>query len=150
MTTIRNKFSSALRKATVGLGAAALIATGATLAGPAAPAQAATSVSFCFSWAAGAAYSSSPVYLHEWNGQQWVSIRSGRTNASGCATFSRTIANRYYIVQAYKAVGDRSYGIATYTGWTPYYSGLGTGGSNLGRGYVSLVSCTRGLYGSIC
>ncbi len=111
------------------------------------PAAAATQTTACFKWSSGVAYSNQPVYLMTWDGAKWVSVRNGKTNASGCGTFSNVPSNKYVRVKAYKAFGDANIGLAMFEGWTPSYANPGQGAAQLGTGYVSLSQCTWGLYG---
>ena len=59
-------------------------------AGAATPASAASAVSGCFVWDTGTAYANQPVHLQQQSRGRWTTIRSGKTNSRGCATFTRT------------------------------------------------------------
>ena len=105
------------------------------LAGNEGTASAASGVSFCFGWAdTGAAYANYPVYLEAWQGGQWVVIRNGHTNAQGCGLFRDTPTNVHLLVQASLVAGGRRF-----DGYTPNYSSLGSGGAQLGTGWVYLT-----------
>jgi hypothetical protein len=93
--------------------------------------SAASQVTFCFKWYSGSTYANYPVYLEAWQNGRWQVIRNGRTNASGCGTFSNTPTNVQLLVQASMTAGG-----SRFDGYTPYYSNTGTGGANLGTGTV--------------
>jgi hypothetical protein len=100
----------------------------------AAPASAASAVSFCFTFAnppAHSAYANQPVYLNEKLPHGWDLRYSGRTNASGCGTFYNTNTANPLWVRAYTSTAYQ-----TWDGWTPYYANAGAGGVNLGKGMV--------------
>lgn len=121
---------------TSAIGAAAL-ATGVTVA--AAPAaQAATAVSFCFQWNTGKAYSSQPVQLQYWNGTKWVPYRDGKTNASGCGTFSNTASNVHLQVQAHTVLNSGTTR-TVWSGFTPSFANPGAGTAHVGTGVVRPV-----------
>ena len=134
-----------IRKITVAVVIAAAALFG--VAGGAQPASAATAVSSCFKWDTGTAYKSQPVFLMKWNGSAWTSIRSGRTNASGCGTFTNVPSNVYVTMQAYSVLGDGNIGLAIYSSNNGIWATPGSGGVSLGTQSVRLVQCTRGLYG---
>jgi len=79
-------------------------------------------IHFCFSYADGSAYANGPVTLNYSGG---TVVRSGRTNASGCGTWTDVTGNRTYSIQA-KSVATTWYGTFTtqYTtvGTTPLYN----------------------------
>jgi hypothetical protein len=103
------------------------------------PAAAASAVSFCFReptspmGAVGAPYANKPVYLMRWApwANKWVHERSGSTNASGCGTFFNTATAPYLRVQAYLPTRT-----GVFSAWTPRYANSGSGGANLGTGYL--------------
>jgi hypothetical protein len=132
------------RKLLAAAAVAVLSLGGVTVA--AGPASAATAVSACFKWNTGTAYANSPVHLMQWNGAKWVSIRNGKTNASGCGTFTSVPSASFTSIQAYKVYGDSNIGLAIYSSSINNYATKGTGGVNLGTKYVNLVQCTYGLY----
>lgn len=111
-------------------------------------ASAATATTACFKWYTGAPYASQPVHLMKWTGSTWTSIRSGKTNKSGCATFSNTPSNVYLTMKGYTVLGNTNIGLALFEGWAPRYANPGAGGVGLGTGVVGLVQCVPGLYGS--
>lgn len=117
-------------------GAAVVMAAavfGGTVA-TAAPASAASAVSFCFTFAnppAYSAYANQPVYLYQKLPSGWNLVSSGRTNSSGCGTFYGTNTNSQLSVRAYTSTAYQ-----TWDGWTPYYANPGAGGVNVGKGMV--------------
>ncbi len=127
--------------------ALAVMAPIAAVAVDVAPASAASQTTACFKWSNGAAYASQPVYLMQWNGAQWVSIRNGRTNTNGCGTFYNVPTNQYITMKGYAAFGNGNIGMALWEGFAPRYANPGQGGVNLGTGRVNLVKCVPGLYG---
>lgn len=103
---------------------AMMVVAGIAGAGVSSPEQAAAAggsapdLRFCMKYSSGATYGSAPVYLQQWNGSQWVHIRSGRTNTAGCGTWVDIQPSRYYLVQGYwtYSVGSAIY---YYNGYTP-------------------------------
>lgn len=137
------------RRFRLALAATAIAFLGGVLA-PASPAHAASSLSFCFKWSNGTAYSRQPVYLMSWSGSRWVSERKGATGSNGCGTFSSVRTDRYTTVKAYVVFGDANIGLSIWEGWAPYYANPGRGSVSLGTGWVSRVSCVPGLYTGTC
>lgn len=125
--------------------AAVVALAGSGIAATAAPSSAAAFEKACFSWSSGGVYAGQPVYLEQWTGQ-WTSIRGGTTNSYGCASFSNVPTGAYTTIHAYKAFGNGSIGLALFSGYPGLYANPGTGGVNLGHGYVSLIKCVAGLY----
>jgi hypothetical protein len=101
----------------------------------AAPAQAASAVSFCFKFAnppTFSTYANRPVYLYYKAPHGWEYLgRSGYTNWNGCGTFYNTPTNARLAVRAYV---NTTY--QTWDGWSQYSSSTGSGGANLGKGLV--------------
>jgi hypothetical protein len=66
-------------------------------------ASAATSITTCFRWAAGAHYSNEPVFLYQWTGGSNAIVigKSYRTDASGCFTYGGLNPNAYYYMKAH-------------------------------------------------
>ena len=125
--------STARRLAATVLAAAAI--TGGTAAVTAPSAQAASGVSFCFVWGGGTAYANQPVYLMNSAGQ---SVRAGKTNGSGCGVFTNTPTSSGMYVRAHTVLNEGSYH-SVYAGNSRYAAPAGTGGANLGTGYVGFV-----------
>lgn len=122
-----------LRKAVTATALTAALVSGGAMT-MAAPAQAATAVSFCFTWAqTGAAYSGYPVFLYsvDGTGRAISQLRSGRTNSSGCGTFSSTPSGVQLRVFAGVGAGGHYW-----SGQTPSWATAGTGGVWLGYGRV--------------
>lgn len=104
------------------------------LGATAAPAHAATSVSFCFKFnnASQTSYANRPVYLYFKAPHGWEYLgRSGYTNANGCGTFYNTPTNTTMAVRAWINTQYQ-----TWDGWTPIASHTGSGGHHLGTGWV--------------
>lgn len=100
----------------------------------AAPAQAASAVSFCFKFAnppAFTTYANRPVFLYFKAPHGWQYMGSGTTDANGCGTFYGTPTNVQLAVRAYV---NTTY--QTWDGWSQYVSNTGTGRANLGNGLV--------------
>jgi len=105
------------------------------------------SVTACFYFQNNTAYNKKPVHLKVAQNGQWVTVRSGNTNASGCATFTNVTANRTYAIFAqwtYKGnywtewIGGiplTHYTIYKYEGWSSSRA-VGTGSVNLQGWYV--------------
>ena len=107
---------------------------GSALATTAAPAQAATAVTVCYVYKqTGAAYANLPVDLWQVDSYgNWISkVRSGKTNSSGCGTFTNTPSNMYLRGYANIYVGGR-----LLSGASSRIALPGTGGANLGSSYV--------------
>ena len=106
-----------------------------TVATVAVPAQAASAVSACFTFAnppTHSAYANRPVFLYYKAPHGWEYLgRSGYTGSNGCATFYNTPTNVQLMVRAYINTQYQ-----TWDGWSQYYANTGTGGANLGRGMV--------------
>jgi hypothetical protein len=79
----------------------------------------ANDVYVCMRYAAGAVYANKPLFLYRWNGSQWVHIRSGSTNSSGCGTWVDVGSNAYYLSQGYWTyrVGCAIYYLNGYSGY---------------------------------
>ncbi|MBX7068306.1 MAG: hypothetical protein K1X38_02870 [Microthrixaceae bacterium] len=116
-------------------------------AGAATPASAASAVSGCFVWDTGTAYANQPVHLQQQSRGRWTTIRSGKTNSRGCATFTRTPTNANLRLLGSVAFGDSNIGMAVYQGTSGYYARPGNGTVATGTGTVRLVQCVPGLYG---
>lgn len=142
-STTKQAQPSKLRKKIVAL-SVGLMAISAPVV-MATPAQAATSVSFCFRATDGSPYANKPVYLK--NFQDGSTIRSGRSNSNGCGVFYNVPSHLRVYVKAYFVYGDHNIGQAIFEGNTPYYAPAGAGGANLSTGTVRLIQCTWGLYG---
>ena len=101
----------------------------------AAPAQAASAVSFCFKFAnppTFSTYANRPVFLYYKAPHGWEYLgRSGYTNSNGCGTFYNTPTNARLAVRAYVNTQYQ-----TWDGWSQYSSYTGSGGANLGKGLV--------------
>ena len=91
-STRRNRLATALTGLFVLLGLV-LTASPASAAGSAAP-----DVYGCFVYSNGAAYANKPIQLLT---SQGAVVRSGNTNASGCATFVDVAGNSTYSIRAY-------------------------------------------------
>jgi|GEM_PF-2654073 len=117
------------------------------VAAPQGVSAAGPSVTACFYYSSGVAYDRKPVYLKIAQNGQWVTARSGNTNASGCATFTNVTANRTYAIFAqwtYKGnywtewiggVPLTHYTIYKYEGWSGSRA-VGTASVNLRGWYV--------------
>ena len=124
-----NRIRKALTTAVVG---AALVTAGGVTA---TPAQAATSTSFCFTFAqTGHAYANYPVHLWQVDayGNQIAHLRHGKTAANGCGTFTSTPSNVRLRVFVHYTAGWR-----TFRGATPLLADAGVGGVHLGTGSVN-------------
>jgi hypothetical protein len=99
----------------------------------ASPAAAATSTQFCFKWSTGTAYSTQPVYLYQANGTY---VKSGKTASNGCAIFTGLSSTRNYYVYAYTTLGIVETGIQVWSGFSPSYTGTGSGQVSIGTGIV--------------
>jgi len=100
----------------------------------AAPASAASSVTACFRWSNGTAYANQPMKLYTYNpstGRIVSLVRNGRSNASGCGTFSNTPTNQNLV-----AVASFGTDFQYWEGWSPRYALPGQSGANLGTGTV--------------
>lgn len=146
MNTIARKITArfTIRRTLAALVAAAAVVGGVVLTGGSA--HAATSVTGCFQFSNGAAYANRPVNLQQWNGSRWVSVRSGKTNASGCGTFYNTSTGVYYTMSA-SLTENTGYWINQYSGWAPSYSHTGSGNGWVGTGTVYLVNQYRSSAG---
>lgn len=122
------------------------VAAAATVGVGVAPAQAATSTTACFDWAAGTPAAGTPymnraVQLWQTNsaGAPIAKLRDGRTAANGCATFYNTPSN---VTLRMRAVHVDSFwwGQAVYQGWTSRIALPGQGGALLGKGYVAQIA----------
>ena len=113
--------------------AGAVLATASwALAGPAEHAA-----TFCFTWSrTGAPYAGSPVQLWEVDagGRPLTRLRTGRTTASGCGSFSSPPPDAQVRVLAAVEVDG-----SPWTGATPGWAAAGSGRTDLGRGLVSPV-----------
>lgn len=127
------------------LAIAATAALGSVAGVAATPAHASSAVSACFT-EPGYGWARQPVQLVGWNGRNWTLVRSGTTNANGCATFLNTPTDRHLSIRAYKYLTSPYHGTITFdssvTRWTP----TGSGGHNLGTFSVG-STCTWGSYG---
>jgi hypothetical protein len=107
----------------------------AGLSAMAAPAQAATAVSFCFKFAnppSFSTYANRPVFLYYKAPHGWEYLgRSGQTNSNGCGTFYSTPTNVQLAVRAYSNTQYQ-----TWDGWSQYLANTGSGTANLGSGLV--------------
>lgn len=122
-----------LRRVVVSLLLSLGLVTG--LSAMAAPAQAASAVSFCFKFAnppTFSTYANQPVYLYYKAPHGWEYLgRSGTTNAYGCGTFYSTPTNVQLAVRAYTSTQFQ-----TWDGWSQYVSNTGSGTAGLGNGLV--------------
>lgn len=151
-TTATVRRPGRLRRIAAGV-ALALVATTGFGAVTASPASAATSVKVCFKFADGSRYANSPVFLYKSTRAGTLygnPLRSGRTNSTGCATFTSTPSNTMMRAQARRVYGDASIGQAVYEGKSPRIALAGSGQADLGTGIVYLRSCVPGLYENIC
>ncbi|MBA2282094.1 MAG: hypothetical protein H0W25_12825 [Acidimicrobiia bacterium] len=121
--------------------AAILIALTATLAAGVPSAHAATSTTACFRWSNNTAYANQPMQLWRTDSTgRLISLqRSGRTNASGCGTFSNTPSNMYLrAVAQYNSPAVYGH-YDHWEGFSPRIATPGSGAANLGTGYVYYV-----------
>jgi hypothetical protein len=107
----------------------------AGLSAMAAPAQAASSVSFCFKFAnppTFSTYANRPVFLYYKTPHGWEYLGTrGTTNSAGCGTFYGTPTNVQLAVRAYVNTQYQ-----TWDGWSQYLANTGSGGASLGHGLV--------------
>lgn len=136
MTTIAPRKTGRIARILTAAGIALGLSLGTVAV--AAPAQAATAVSFCMTWG-GTAYANQPVYLKQWTGAKWVSIRSGKTNASGCGTFYSTPSGVYLGVQGYTVLNAGRISKVYDSGNPQVWATPGNGGVNLGTIRVNLA-----------
>lgn len=121
------------------LTAATLIALIASVGAGVPSAHAATSTTACFRWSDdGTVYASQPLELWRTNsaGQLTSLLRSGRSNANGCGTFYDTPSNVYLRVVAQYNTPTGAH-FDHWQGLSPRVATPGSGGANLGLGYVS-------------
>jgi hypothetical protein len=107
-------------------------------------ADAATAVSFCFRYPSGARYANLPVKLY--SAKPGYFSRSGRTNSSGCGTFTNVPPRPYGVyVKVDYWYGSDTYGYQVYYGQTRT-APAGSGSYNLGTVYLQ-SACTQGTQG---
>lgn len=133
--------SASRRRIAAALTAGALAA--GTLAATAPAASAASTVTFCFDFADGRAYTHKPVFLMRKLDGEATRVRRTLTDADGCGMFAGTRTDRTFWVKAryVKASppGESPASVFWFAGRSPSVAGPGQGTVDLGTGTVKVV-----------